>query len=92
MEKLNDWLSAVEQKTDLLIEKLEALKKENSSLTSENQTLREKNAQLESEGIVQHSVHSGAPENFAKADTESIKKTIDGIVKEIDQALAVLSN
>jgi molecular chaperone GrpE (heat shock protein) len=92
MEKLNEWLSSVEQKTDQLILKLESYKKEVSNLETENQSLREKIAQLNEEGQSNVKVVNIANENFAKADTESIKKTIEGIVEEIDQALAVLSN
>jgi hypothetical protein len=92
MDKLNEWLTSVEQKTELLILRMEEYKKEISKLKYENQLLNDQIAHFSAESKSDNNVVNIANQNFAKADTESIKKKIDGIVEEIDQALAVLTN
>jgi regulator of replication initiation timing len=91
MEKLNELLSEIGQKTDLILEKMEKIKQENAVLQTENTLLKDENRGLKSQIADNVKSSNIAPENYAQAPTESIKKTIDGIVSEIDVALTLLS-
>ncbi len=92
MENLNVLLNSITEKTNIVLGKMDGLKAENLRLQSENKALNEKITELETAIEANAKVINIAPQNYAPASTESIKKTIDGIVSEIDQALAILSN
>jgi len=91
MENLSTLINSVNEKTILVLSKLEGVKAEKMRLAIENEQLRNELELLKSEKILNAKVINIAPENYATAQTESVKKTIDEIVGEIDQALALLT-